>query len=67
MENSEILKKLESINEEINFLEQISMMKSQESEEKLEELRTIRHELERGLNYDKYSPAKNDKTNCKES
>ena len=60
MNNSERLKKLEAVDEEIRFLEEVSMMKSAESEEKLEELRTLRYELERGLKYVKYSTIKND-------
>lgn len=44
--------KLDSVNEEIAFLEEISQ-RTEEIEEKLETLRLIRHQLERNIHYDK--------------
>lgn len=62
----QILEKLNSINEEIHFLENLSCA-SAVQEESLEDLRNIRHELERKLNYDKSPTFKNDQANSKES
>jgi len=51
--------KLDSVNEEIAFLEEISKSTA-EIEEKLETLRLIRHQLERNIHYDKGSKTKTD-------
>ena len=66
MRNEEIIQKLNLINEEIAFLEEISQPTA-EVEEKLESLRTVRHELEKGIYYDKDTTPQNDQANCKES
>ena len=50
---------LNSINEEINFLENLGNP-SAIQEESLEELRTIRNEIEKELKYDKAPTFKND-------
>lgn len=50
---------LNSINEEINFLENLGNP-SAVQEEALEELRTIRNEIEKELKYDKAPTFKND-------
>lgn len=50
---------LNSINEEINFLENLGNP-SAVQEETLEELRTIRNEIEKELKYDKAPTFKND-------
>ena len=52
MNMEETRTRLDSIDEEIGFLEEISNP-SPLIEEKLEELRTLRHEYERKLNYEK--------------
>ena len=59
MNIEEIRTRLDHISEEIGFLEEISNP-SALIEEKLEELRTLRHEYERKLNYDKSPTFKND-------
>jgi hypothetical protein len=59
MRNEEILIKLDLINEEIGFLEEVSNPSSL-IEEKLEELRTLRHEYERRIQYDKDTTAQDD-------
>ena len=66
MKNEEIITSLNHLEEEIGFLEELSTP-SALIEEKLEELRTLRHELERKLHYDKSPTFKNDQENCKES
>ena len=59
MRNEEILIKLDLINEEIGFLEEVSNPSSL-IEEKLEELRTLRYEYERRIQYDKDTTAQDD-------
>ena len=59
MRNEEILTKLSHINEEIGFLEELSSPSSL-VEEKLEELRTLRYEYERRLQYDKDTTTQDD-------
>jgi len=51
MKNEEIIQKLNTIDEDLGFLEEV---KDQSLvEDRIEDLRTLRHELERKLNYDK--------------
>jgi len=59
MRNEEILTKLNHINEEIGFLEELSNP-SALIEEKLEELRTLRYEYERRIQYDKDTTTQDD-------
>jgi len=59
MRNEEILTKLNHINEEIGFLEELSNPSSL-IEEKLEELRTLRYEYERRIQYDKDTTTQDD-------
>lgn len=65
MKNQEIIHKLNLVNEEIAFLEEISQPTA-EVEEKLESLRTVRHELEKGIYYDKDATTQNDQADRKE-
>jgi len=55
--------KLDSVNEEIAFLEEISKSTA-EIEEKLETLRLIRHQLERNIHYDQITKAPADQEGC---
>lgn len=69
MKNKPLVPKLatlNSINEEINFLENLGSC-SAIQEESLEELRTIRYEIEKELKYDKVTAFKNDQADRKES
>lgn len=52
MKNQEIISKLNSVNEEISILEELTRDNNQ-VEEKLEELKLIRYELEGQLRYEK--------------
>ena len=63
MKNHPIIQKLDIINEEIAFLEEVSNP-SVETEERLENLRTIRHELEKELHYDKITTVAADQEGC---
>ena len=53
------LNKLNSINEEIFFFENLGQL-TPENEEELENLRLLRHELEKGLHYEQRATFKND-------
>jgi len=69
MKNKPLVPKLatlNSINEEINFLENLGSY-SAIQEESLEELRTIRYEIEKELKYDKVTAFKNDQADREES
>jgi len=63
MKNDQIIQRLDTINEEIAFLEEVSNQTS-EIEERLENLRTLRYELERKLHYDKITKAPADQEGC---
>jgi 5-bromo-4-chloroindolyl phosphate hydrolysis protein len=63
MKNEQIIQRLNTINEEIAFLEEVSNQTS-EIEERLENLRTLRYELERKLHYDKITTAPADQEGC---
>jgi hypothetical protein len=63
MKNQQIIQKLDGVNEEIAFLEEVSNQTS-EIEERLESLRTIRYELEKELHYDKITTAPADQEGC---
>lgn len=58
MKNEQIIRKLSEIEEDLGFLEEVSDQTL--VEDRIEELRTLRHELERKLNYDKSPTFKND-------
>jgi len=51
MKNQDIIKKINTIDEDLGFLEEVSQREL--VEDRIEELRILRHELERKLNYDK--------------
>tara|TARA_R110000772_G_scaffold43316_3_gene99892 strand:- start:2692 stop:2892 length:201 start_codon:yes stop_codon:yes gene_type:complete len=65
MKRQLIIDKLNAINEELGFLEEVSI-KTPIIEEKLEELKTIRYEYERKLDYEKYKPSKVNQENREE-
>lgn len=56
------LNKLNSINEEIFFFENLGQL-TPENEEELENLRLLRYELEKGLHYEQRATFKNDQAN----
>jgi hypothetical protein len=58
MKNEQIIQKLNQIEEDLGFLEEVTDQTL--VEDRIEELRTLRHELERKLNYDKSPTFKND-------
>jgi len=62
MTNQEIIQKLNSIEEDLGFLEEIVDRSLVET--KIEELRLIRYELERKLNYDKTTTFEDDQAGC---
>lgn len=51
MKNEEIIQKINSIDEDLGFLEEVTDRSL--VEDRIEDLRTLRHELERKLYYDK--------------
>lgn len=51
MENRDIIQKINMIDEDLGFLEEVTRRDLVEA--RIKELRTLRHELERKLNYDK--------------
>jgi hypothetical protein len=53
MTNEEIIQKLNSIDEDLTFLEEVADRAS--VEDRIEELRTIRYELESKLDYKVYN------------
>jgi hypothetical protein len=59
----DLRQKLDSVNEEIEFLEEISQP-TEEIEEKLENLRLIRHQLERNIHYDQITKAPANQEGC---
>ena len=63
MKNQKIIQKLDTVNEEIDFLEEITNRTS-EIEEKLESLRIIRHELEKELHYEQITTAPANQEGC---
>ena len=63
--NEEIIKKINTIDEDLGFLEEVSAREL--VEDRIEELRSLRHELERKLHYDKDTTSKNDPTNRKQN
>ena len=63
--NQEIIKKINTIDEDLGFLEEVSAREL--VEDRIEELRSLRHELERKLHYDKDATPKNDPTNRKQN
>jgi len=63
MKNEKIIQKLNSINEEINFLEEVGKPTS-EIEERIESLRTIRHELEKEIHYEQVTTSPADQEGC---
>jgi BMFP domain-containing protein YqiC len=63
MKNQQIIQKLDSVNEEIDFLEEV-VNRTSEIEERLESLRTIRYELERKLHYDQITTAPANQEGC---
>lgn len=62
MKNQEIISKLNSVNEEISILEELTRDNNQ-VEEKLEELKLIRYELEGQLRYEKNRTFEDDQEN----
>lgn len=62
MTNQEIIQKLNSIEEDLGFLEEV--VDKSLVETKIEELRLIRYELERKLNYDKTTTFEDDQAGC---
>ena len=62
MTNQEIIQKLNSIEEDLGFLEEVVDRSLVET--KIEELRLIRYELERKLNYDKVTTFEDDQAGC---
>ena len=63
MKNQQIIQKLDSVNEEIDFLEEV-VNRTSEIEERLESLRTIRYELEKELHYDQITTAPANQEGC---
>ena len=63
MKNQEIISKLNVINEEISLLEEVPF-DTPYIEEKLEELRLLRHEYEKELHYDQITTAPADQEGC---
>ena len=63
MKNDQIIQKLDAVNEEIAFLEEVSRPTS-EIEERLESLRTVRYELEKELHYDQITTAPANQEGC---
>ena len=58
MKNEEIIQKLNQIDEDLGFLEEITDRTL--VEDRIEDLRILRNEYERNLNYDKSTTFKND-------
>lgn len=63
MKNQELIIRLNTIDEEIGFLEEISKPDAL-IEEKLEELRTLRHEIEKEIHYDQVTTAPANQEGC---
>ena len=62
MKNQQIIQKLNNVNDEIAFLEELPS--SSLNEEKIEELRTIRYELEKELHYEQITTAPANQEGC---
>lgn len=62
MKNQQIIQKLNDVNDEIAFLEELPS--SSLNEEKLEELRTLRYELEKELHYEQITTAPANQEGC---
>lgn len=62
MTNQEIIQKLNEIEEDLGFLQEVSDQSLVET--KIEELRLIRYELERRLDYDKVTTFEDDQAGC---
>ena len=62
MTNEQIISKLNEIEEDLGFLEEVTNRSVVEN--KIEELRLIRYELERRLHYDKVTTFEDDQTGC---
>ena len=62
MTNEQIISKLNEIEEDLGFLEEVTNRSVVEN--KIEELRLIRYELERRLNYDKVTTFEDDQAGC---
>ena len=63
MNNQEIIQKLNTINEEIAILEEVPF-DTPYIEEKLEELRLLRHECEKELHYEQITKAPANQEGC---
>ena len=63
MNNQEIIQKLNTINEEIAILEEVPF-DTPYIEEKLEELRLLRHEYEKELHYEQVTTAPANQEGC---
>lgn len=64
MINQDIIKKINTIDEDLGFLEEVTDRSL--VEDRIEELRTLRHELERKLYYDKSTTFKTNQASSKE-
>jgi len=62
MKNQQIIQKLNDVNDEIAFLEELRG--SSLNEEKLEELRTLRYELEKELHYEQITKTSANQESC---
>jgi hypothetical protein len=63
MTHEEIIKKIDQVDEELGFLEEVSN-KTSEVEEMIKNLRELRHEYERKLHYDKITTAPANQEGC---
>jgi len=63
MTHEEIIQKLNEIDEDLGFLEEVGN-KTSEVEEKIENLRMLRYEFERKLHYDKITKAPANQEGC---
>ena len=62
MKNQQIIQKLNDVNDEIAFLEELP--RNSLNEEKIEELRTLRYELEKELHYEQITTAPANQKGC---
>ncbi len=62
MQNEDIIQKIKTIDEDLGFLEEVSQREL--VEDRIENLRTLRYELERKLHYDKITKAPADQEGC---
>ena len=63
MINQDIIKKINAIDEDLGFLEEVTDRSLVEN--RIEDLRTLRHELERKLHYDKSTTFKTNQASSK--